>query len=76
MEDNESIFRNTGFDNIVLDGTDGSSLNANYNIIEERGSFLDQLDNVEVVIDTSSEGGFDSNVFKFDSIQKTFDGTV
>ena len=76
MEDNESIFRNTGFDNIVLDGTDGSSLNANYNIIEERGSFLDQLDNVEVVIDTSSEGGFDSNVFKFDSIEKTFDGTV
>ncbi len=76
LQENESIFINTGFDNIVLNGTDGSSTNANSNIREEAGSFLDQLSNATVVIDTSTEGGFDSNQFKFDSVQKTFDSTI
>ena len=45
LEDGESIFRDTGFDNIVLNGTDGSSSNANSSINEEKGSFIDQLNN-------------------------------
>ena len=76
LQDNENIFINTGLGSIVLDGTDGSSTNANFNIREEAGSFLDQLNNATIIIDTSTEGGFDSVSLRFDNTEKTFDGTV
>jgi hypothetical protein len=76
LQDNENIFINTGLGSIVLDGTDSSSTNINSNIREEAGSFLDQLNNATIVIDTSTEGGFDSVSFRFDNTEKTFDGTV
>ena len=76
LEESESIFINTGFDSIVLDGTDGSSTNENFNIQEEAGTFLDQLANAVVNVDTSIQGGFDSNQFKFDQIESTFDRTI
>jgi hypothetical protein len=76
LQDFENIFINTGFDSIVLNGTDGSSTNADFNIREEKGTFLDQLKNATVVVDTSTEGGFDSVTFKFDTVQKTFDSTI
>ena len=76
LEDNENIFRGTGFDNIVLDGTDSDSTNAGSNIKEEKGSFLDQLSNAVVKVDTSIQGGFDSNQFRFDQIESTFDRTI
>ena len=76
LEESESIFINTGFDSIVLDGTDGSSTNANFNIREEAGTFLDQLSNAVVIVDTSIQGGFDSIEFRFDQIESTFDRTI
>ena len=76
LEESESIFINTGFDSIVLDGTDGSSTNENFNIQEEAGTFLDQLANAVVIVDTSIQGGFDSNQFKFDQVESTFDRTI
>ena len=76
LEESESIFINTGFDSIVLNGTDGSSTNANSNIREETGTFLDQLANAVVIVDTSIQGGFDSNQFRFDEVESTFDRTI
>jgi hypothetical protein len=76
LEESESIFINTGFDSIVLDGTDGSSTNENFNIQEETGTFLDQLANAVVIVDTSIQGGFDSNQFRFDQVESTFDRTI
>ena len=76
METSESIFRDHADGNIVLNGTDGSSTDANSNILHDAGTFLDILNNAAVIIDTSSEGGFDSSLFKFDSVQKTFDSTI
>ena len=76
METSESIFRDHADGNIVLNGTDGSSTNADGNILHDAGTFLDILNNAAVIIDTSSEGGFDSSQFKFDTVQKTFDSTI
>jgi len=76
LEDNESIFINTGFDSIVLDGTDGSSTNAGFNINEEAGTFINQIANAAVIVDTSIQGGFDSSQFKFDQVESTFDRTI
>ena len=76
LEDNESIFINTGFDSIVLDGTDGSSTNAGFNINEEAGTFINQIANASVIVDTSIQGGFDSNQFRFDQVESTFDRTI
>ena len=76
LEESESIFRNTAFDNIVLNGIDSSSTNAGSNIREEAGSFIDQLNNVSIITDTSIEGGFDSNQTRFDEIDKTFDSSI
>jgi len=76
METSESIFRDHADGNIVLNGTDGSSTNADGKIVEDAGTFLDILNNATVIVDISSEGGFDSNQFTFDSIQKTFDSTI
>jgi len=76
LEDIENIFINTGFDSIVLDGTDSSSTNANFNIREEDGSFLDQLKNATVVVDVTKEGAFDSGQIKFDTVSITFDSTI
>ena len=76
LEDNENIFRGTGFDNIVLDGIDSSSTNAGSKLLEENGSFIDQLINAVIPIDVTTEGGFDSGQLRFDNIEKTFDGTV
>ena len=47
-----------------------------FNIQEESGTFLDQLANAVVNVDTSIQGGFDSNQFKFDQIESTFDRTI
>ena len=76
LEENESIFINTGFDSIVLDGTDGSSTNAGFNINEEAGTFINQIANASVIVDTSIQGGFDSNQFRFDQVESTFDRTI
>jgi len=76
LQENENIYTNTGLGSIVLDGTDSSSTNAGSNIREETGSFLDQLNNATVTVDTSTEDGFDSNQFTFDSIEKSFDSTI
>ena len=76
METSESIFRDHADGNIVLNGTDGSSTDADSNILHDAGTFLDILNNAAVIIDTSSEGGFDSSQFKFDTVQKTFDSTI
>ena len=61
---------------IIFKGTDGSSTNENFNIQEEAGTFLDQLANAVVIVDTSIQGGFDSNQFKFDQVESTFDRTI
>jgi len=115
LEESESIFINTGFDSIVLDGmvaekiltldgtngssanagdsiildgTDGSSTDAGDNIIlevvendndninEEAGTFINQIANAAVIVDTSIQGGFDSSQFKFDQVESTFDRTI
>ena len=76
MEEIESIFRDHADGNIVLNGTDGSSTNADGNILHDAGTFLDILINATVIVDTSSEAGFDSTQFRFDSLQKSFDSTI
>jgi hypothetical protein len=76
LEESESIFRNTAFDNIVLNGIDSSSTNAGSNIREEAGSFIDQLSNASIVQDTTIEGGFDSNQTRFDESDKRFDSSL
>ena len=76
LEEIENVFRNTGFGSIVLDGTDSSGTNANSNINDEIRTEIEVLKNATVIIDVTSEGAFDSNQIKFDSVQITFDGTI
>jgi len=73
---------------LTLDGTDGSSTDAGDNIIlevvendndninEEAGTFINQIANAAVIVDTSIQGGFDSSQFKFDQVESTFDRTI